>query len=322
MRFLRVLSVSLIALASLVVASPPGTAAGGYAGNLLLRSVGSVYAGPYAIESLVTPNGGSSTFAFEVQNTGTTATQFNVRPFASSSNNCGSSAGCSPVTYSITTGITKVVVGPNGFATPLIKPGGVATYSLKITPNITSAADDGYSVRLALYDPTGALLNDSFATSFVKATTGGQDIDQYGNGSGQPTLRAPASMYDYPYLSDAAVKSGQTSTFAIKLRNDSPSPARVTYTLSELNPSCAAYFAPTVKDGLTNITTAAMSSSGWITPVMAHGASISLNVSIKYLGNGRACSGWGYSEWQSSTMDSLGYTGPLLLFVNFAAGSS
>jgi hypothetical protein len=314
----------MIALASLVVASPPGTAAGGYSGNLLIKGVGSVYAGPYGLVSQVTTSGGASTFAFEVQNTGTTQAQFNVRTITHTNRNCGSSAGCDPVAYTITTGplSTKVVVGPNGFWTAPIKPGAVASYSLKITATAGSAVDDGFSVQLNLYDPTGALLNYGQATAFVKSTTGRFDFDQFVNGSGQSTLSAPASVYQYPYVTDPAIKSGQSSTFTVMLRNDSASPARMTYTFNNVDSSCSAYFAATVKNGLTNLTSAVTGSSGWTTPVLAHGKSLNLTVTIKYLGNGRACLGTGFGEWQSTTMDSVGYTGLMLLVVNLAAGSS
>jgi hypothetical protein len=119
---------------------------------------------------------------------------------------------------------------------------------------------------------------------------------------------------------------GQKATFTAKLQNDSPTASSIVYRLP-LMTSCASDFGVKVTEsgGLPSTTsdiTAAATGSGWVTPLLAHGASVTVTVTIEYIAGARTCLHNGFADWISTASDTAGHYGYVPMVLSFAAGSN
>jgi hypothetical protein len=337
MKLIRILMVGLIALASVSVASPAGAATGGQQGVLLIHGAGSVFSGSGSVITTVGNPGTTDSFTIEVLNTGTTASQYELTSTSASNINCGAMTPCTSPSYTVlagTTDITPLTSGSERYYTALIQPGKAATYTLKIPVASGTAPDSMLFATLYLDDLAGNALANVTGVAATKSTTGTSALDQFLSAPGQSTVSAPTSSpwATAPILAAPAVKAGQTVTFSGKLQNDSASPASMAYTFYPPRAPCSNHFSERITEkpsGLTatatDITAAATSQNGWTTPVLAHGASIAITISINYFGGGDAdclSPGWTTSAiFVSATGNPSSGPWGIGMFVDFAQGS-
>lgn len=288
---LRWFVVAILIAASLTTFASSASAAGGEQGVLLMKGPGSVYAGPESLASLSVAAGTAASFGFEVKNTGPATAQFNIQ-VTLLGETC--SSPCPPTTV-VQTGsliVTQLARGPNGYFTAPIAPGGIATYTLKVTPNKTGTMPGDYIVYdLQLADTAGASLGYA-SRAFVNITRskGTTSADQFVSASGTP----PTSGKDqsaFGMATAASVGIDKTFTFSVKLMNDGLAPTQIPYELYEEQP-CQAYFPikVTQPSGLGSIdVSTAVQNGSYKSPTLAHGASVTLTVTGTSFAGGSQC---------------------------------
>jgi hypothetical protein len=296
---------------SVVGITASANAAGGEQGVLLLKGPGSVYGQPGSVSSLSVNAGTAASFSFEVKNLGPTVAQFNI----SLPGGTGSCAVFCATTTTVTAGsldITGLATGPNGYYTAPIAAGGVATYTLKITPQKSnSTPGDVYTQPIRLADTAGTQLGlQSQALVNVTRGTGGGGADQFVSSTGtSPTSGNAVSGYGVATAPSVAV--GKTFAFTVKLQNNGTTPTAMSYQLRLLRP-CGGYFPVKVVQGSalsgTNVTSAVLGGS-YQTATLAHGASVSLTVTGTSLAGGAACLAArhaGSDAWEGDSQDPAG----------------
>jgi len=276
------LSVSVAVTLSVGVAGfadSAGAFGGGEQGSLLIHGPGSVFAaGGGSIHSITTASGGAASFPFEVKNTGTSTSQYNLM-VADLGNDC---LGCPAATYTVTAGslvVTKLAQGPNGYFTAGIDPGKTALFTLKVTTPAGAPAGRVYQQVIELNDTAGNMLDYVFAMVNVTATTGTSDSDQFVTGAGgqKPTGNGTNVT---AWVTDPTAKVGAKSTFTVKLENDSAATSQIGYTLTDAT-DCPGHFVASVKQGTVDVTAAALG-AGYLTAPLAHGRSVLLTVTVTY----------------------------------------
>lgn len=289
-------SVVLLVGAGLVVASSPAAAAGGEHGVLRIKGPGSLYAGSLAGIAVVTTPGGTATFTFQVKNTGTATSQYNIRVI---------DAGCGPAPCTAATKVssgslvvTTLTVGPNGYFTAPINAGASATYSFGVTVPKTAVPGAYYQHFLNLYGTAGVQLDGEDAITEVKRTTGTRAYDEFINAAGQQPISG--EHYGIGAVSTPVLALGAKSTFTVKLVNNSSTPTAMFWRLHELA-GCAADFAVTVKAGSVDITATAYPTSTYATPVLAPKGSKVLTITIQYLTNVHGCSSGSFGRWNADS---------------------
>lgn len=315
-----VVSAAALVVGVIAAVPTPAWAAGGEMGELGIKSSGTVYAAPYAAPIVVTTAGGTATFTFEVVNTGTVTSQYNLHADVASVS-CDPS-GCPSPVLAVTAGsttITPSITGNNGYYTVPVAAGKTATYTLKVTTPRTGVPDNLYQAGITLSDTAGTQLSNESALVEIAATTGTAANDQFVNGAGQSTVRAPETLFNSVVgASSQIVAAGQGATYTVKLQNDGAVPAAITYHLSELM-GCAASFGANVKVGRTDVTARALAGT-YETPVLAHGKSTTLTVKLTLLSSPRPCVSDGDDQW-GSTASSGASSAEAVLVVNLALGT-
>jgi hypothetical protein len=272
----------------------PAEAAGGEHGVMRIHGAGSVFAGSGAEISVVTSQGGTASYTFEVLNTGADTAQYNLRV---ADYGCGGTCGA---TTAVTAGnliVTKLTAGPNGYFTAPIDAGKLATYTFKVTVPKAGLPNSFYQVGLLLYDTSGLLLDGEDTITQIKATTGTRADDEFINGASQ--LPVSAIGYGIAQVSSPVVAVGGKTTFTVKLANDSAAPAAITWQILERQ-GCAEYFALNVKAGSLDVTSLVLSGS-YVTPVLAPKASKTLSLTITYLANAHSCLVGSFDYWWAIT---------------------
>lgn len=294
---MRALLVTVLVGTGLVALASVSSAAGGEQGELLLKGVGSAY-GAASWTSLTEPVGSAGTFGLEVRNTGTWTAQYNLQVGA------GSAGGCTcHATAVLTSGslvVTPATEGPNGYFTAPIPPGGVAKYTLKVTPDrATTQPGDMVEAALVLRDTAGAPLGGVAAFNGeiqayvqVARTTGTGGADQYVSGVGGSASTMGSSV-SFPTATAPSVAVGKTFSFKIQLKNDGRVPAPIEYGLSiDPNQGCSPDNFPlkvTVGTYPAIDVTSAVLGSTYSTPTLAHGASVTLTVTGTARAGGVSC---------------------------------
>ncbi|MGN6723289.1 MAG: hypothetical protein ACTHJM_11830 [Marmoricola sp.] len=286
------------------------TAAGGEHGELLLKGPGTVYGSPGAEASLSVAPGVAASFAFEVRNTGSPNSQFNIR-LAAVGHACA--AACSSA-VSLTAGnvaVTPTADGPNGYYTVPLGQGAVALYTLKITPNKNGATPgDLFYYRLILSDTAGNHLGPAaFANVNITRGKGTGGADQFASSAGTPPTSGNAASTGVVTAPSVAVD--KTYSFTVKLMNDGLAPSRIAYSIIPSG-ACSPYFPIKIKQGTalsgTDVTTSVLNGT-YQTASLAHGASVTLTITGTSLVGGAACLASVYTgteNWYGATSDSSG----------------
>lgn len=296
--------------------SDPASATGGEQGVLRVKGPGSVYAGSGAFVTLYAAAGTTESFGFQVKNTGTVQSQYNVKISG------GSCLSCAQPTLAVFAGslvLTKLTQGPNGYFTAGIDPGKLATYTLRVTLPKTAppASYAGYSVNLT--DTAGNPLDSVSVRANVTKAKGTTDHSQFVSASGTPATTNPDPLFGIAQAGTVTAPSlanGGTATFTIKLMNNSTTVTTIGYGL-QFRTDCDNY-KTTVKAGATDVTDA-VSDGTYSTPPLAHGAATTLTMTVKYLAAGNNLCAPTDTYWLGNTFDQEPFSSRMQMLVNPAA---
>lgn len=321
-RLVRSFLAAVLTATAMAGFAPTASALGGEQGVLLLKGPGSVYGQPGAISSLSVAAGSTATFGFEVRNTGSSVAQFNIQ-LLSDSGTCFWGCSAQEVMTAGSTDVTSLASGPNGYFTAPINPGSVATYTLKITPAklnssgpLTTGSVPGdlldFPIRLSDTAGTQLGLTSSALVNITNGTGSGSGADQFVSASGTP-VTSGNYVSGWGIATAPSVVVGKTFAFTVKLMNDGTTPTAITYQLGEVQ-ACTAYFPLKIMQGSTlsgtNVTAAVLAGT-YSTATLAHGASVTLNVTGTSLSGGAAClqaHHAGSAAWAGTTQDAASDT--------------
>ncbi len=279
-------AVTLVAISSLSIAGA-ASAYGGEQGYLLIHGPGTAYAAPASYNNVTTTAGGTATYSFEIKNTGANTAQYDLRLSSGYAFNCGSCANAKIVLTPGTADTVTAAQGQTGWFTPPIAAGKTMAFTMKVTPPAGTPAGTVFDAGPYLDDTAGlAQLSFAFAFVTVTASTGTAVDDQFVTGAGgqKPVAQRGGG---FTLVSDPSAKPNATSVFTVKLQNDSASPAKIAYQLTDYS-GCGAAFPATVKVGTTDITAAAVAGT-YQTPLLAHGKSTTLTVTVTAVGTLSQC---------------------------------
>jgi len=270
-----------------LIAAPSSAApVGGEQGVLRMHGPGTAFAGSKSLASRVVSSPGSTaSFSILVKNTGTETAQFNVQVFY---NGGICPSGCADPTDVLAAGsltTTPLAEGPNGYFTAPIAPGKTSPLTFKIiTPKAPgSHAGDSWSYFLVLNDTAGQSLDVVYMYASNRLAASTLDADQYVSVSGTSSTTPQAGGQTVITAPTLAV--GATATFTIKLKNDGPTPTPIHYAmygLGAIRPGCDYAFSEKVLAGTVNVTNQVLTDT-YATQTLAHGASVTLKLKIKYL---------------------------------------
>jgi hypothetical protein len=257
-----------------------------------MHGPGSTFTGSFGLASQVVSGPGSTgTFALQVKNNGQASAQFNMQVFYLGA---ACSSACSQPIDTLSAGslvVTPLAHGPNGYFTAPIAAGKTAPFTLKVvTPKAPqSLPGDTFQYEVVLYDTAGNFLDLEFAYVSNKLALGALGADEYVSASG--TAATTATESGQMVVTAPVFAVGATATFTIKLKNDSAVPEPIHFQLGGLDTSilsCASSFAEKVVVGTTDVTAQALAGT-YATPTLAHGASTTLKLTVKYLQSAVDC---------------------------------
>ena len=268
-----------------IAAAQPASAAALTAGQLEMRGPGSSYAGTSIndrlVVSAVTTVKGTATFSIKVVNKASTAGQYDlvVAPDPSTAT-IGVKAGSAMV--------TGPALSSSGYFTNVIAAGGAQTLTLTVKTPATATQTSTFTGGVLLYSTGGPnadapiALGQIYYEVNIKATTGPFADDVYTSTTGSAAVVAEPG---FPTRTAAeAAATGKTSTFSVKLQNDSQTPGQLRVTSFSEDTPCL--YSPelgwpaTVKAGSVDVLPAISSQGGYATPVLAHGKSQVLTVVV------------------------------------------
>jgi hypothetical protein len=303
-RSLRIgLAGALIASLSVVGLAGPAGAAGGEHGALRIHGPGSVFAGSRAWVTSSVTAGGTATFAMQVKNTGTSTAQYNV-DIESIGNSCG--GPCPPETLSFAAGsliATKLAAGPNGYFTPPIDPGKTGAFTFKVITPKTAPPGSAYYYRLNLRDTALTSLDYAYAYAFTTRAHGTSGADQFVSASGTAATGSDPAVGNIS-VTAPTVAVGGSAIFTVKLQNNGTVPGPIHYQLGPPN-ICGSFFSFKVAAGSLDVTTL-VTAGTYSTVSLAHGAAVSLKVTVTYLASAASCfttAGVGYTYMSGLATD-------------------
>lgn len=274
-----VTGITTMVAATLVLASPASAAPTGV--ELLAKSIGSAYTGPYAQVVQTVAKGGTATISLEVVNHTSTTGQYNLQGFAAFDG-----TQFKVVTSSVD--ITALIYGSHGYITNALPPGKSQVFTLTFVGPASIQKTSQWGTQFFLDDLDQVELGQTLAIVQAKTTTsvGTANDDMYLSTSGGGLVGSDPSTLTF--YSDAAVALGGTSTFTVRLQNNTAAPTQIPFMIGRPNQAtgpCAdapgqTPWALTAKVGATDITPAA-TGPGYFTPVLAKGKFITVTVSVK-----------------------------------------
>ena len=306
-------SIALVAI-GLVVAPTGAGASGGEQGVLRIHGPGSTFAGSFAfVTQVVSAPGATGTFAVQVKNNGPTTAQFNFR-VASTGQLCG--GACTAPSDTVSAGsvvVTSLAHGPNGYYTAPIAPGKTAALTFKVvTPKApNSLPGDTFGYQIDLLDTAGNPLDFAYVHVSNKVAAGTLGADQYVSASGTAaTTTLPSGLMS---VTAPAFAVNGIATFTIKLKNDSAVAEPIHFSIGSLG-ACSSFFKGKVVVGSTDVT-ALVAADNYATPTLAHGASVTLKLTVQHLSGAAACLssiGQGYvvangTAYNSNSATSINY---------------
>ncbi|MCX6402194.1 MAG: hypothetical protein NTX33_19955 [Propionibacteriales bacterium] len=263
----------ILALAMLAsLGAIPSAAAHNFDGRLQVKGTGTNFAGSNADTALAATPGTAVSYALKAVNKGTADSQYRIVV-----------EDIDGATTAVTAGsliVTQMAGNPSdGYFTPPIKPGASFAFTVKVTVPVGSPQKT-YRTYVSLYN-AGAFSysRTDFETLYteVKAPAKGTATGLYVRSGSLPFVGGPAG---YQRAGAPAIKVGQTSTFTVRLRNDSPVPAQMTAQV--FSHPCASFSVTSVKQGAADYTFA-WRNGGFVTPTIAKGAQLDFTVVVKYL---------------------------------------
>ncbi|MCX6401873.1 MAG: hypothetical protein NTX33_18320, partial [Propionibacteriales bacterium] len=274
---LRVLVVLVLGLVATLMALP-GASAHNFDGQLQVRGTGSNYAGANSDTALAVAPGATATYYVKVLNKGTTESQYRLALSADPA-----------LTVAVTAGslVVSSMAGNynDGYFTPPIKPGA----SLAVTIKITVPAGSLQRTYLTYVDLFNAgtysftHLSRQLLYTEVKAPATTTSTGLFVRNGSLPFVGGAVT---YQRAGAPAIKVGQTSTFTVRLRNDSNGPEQIQ---ASIGSPCAAFTVVSVKLGNVDVTQA-WKTGTYVTPVLAKGVQKDYTAIVKYLAADPNCS--------------------------------
>jgi hypothetical protein len=258
-------------LLSVLTLTPTQANAASTAGTLQLKGPGSTYSPTSTYTSLAVSAGNTATFSIKVVNTGSSQAQFNVRL---ASIGLASTVGL----FAGSLGVTPLAESEDGYFTNPIAGGGSQVMTLKVTPPAGSPQGSTHTY-VYLYTTSGTFLGTVEVWTNVSAPTHGtSSYEVFARNGTQPYI---GGSYSTQSASAPPIGTGASVGFNVKLQNDGPGATKIGFRLDDFG--CGAFTA-TVKDGLTDVTAAALAGTYRTPAALNPGASRTLTVTVKNLG--------------------------------------
>jgi len=260
---------------TLAVSSTAAHATGAVNGAVLgIHAAGSVYGGSGSVASGFTTAGGTVTYTYDVLNKGPVQGQFLLRVDQPQPGETMTLAAGSLIT-------TPLAQSPSGYFTAPINPGKSAVYTLKVKTATTLTQTSRYFNEITLFNTDGGYLDEVYAETEIKATSGPFIDDIYTSGNaGGPVISEPG-VFSGDYSSQP-IKPGQTATFTVKVRNDSQTPGALRISAGEF-PACGSNttFPFIVKVGTADVTPA-VTAGTYLTATLAHNGTVTFTAVVTY----------------------------------------
>lgn len=234
--------------------------------SVVSRVSGSLYTGNIIINQGVIPGPDTGrNFGFKVVNTGSQPEQYKIVV----------SPDQPAVTFTTLTQGSTVLKNP--YYTATIAPGASATFNLKVTL-ANSIPQDQYLSYVYVRDPeTNANLDYFIADANATYQAGNTRNDLFVKTGTQPAVGGSES---YQYESGAALKTGSSTTYSLKLANDGTTTAAV-HLLGVAPTSCPSTdYSYVVKAGTKDVTQDVYV-NGYATPLLSPGQSKTLKLTVK-----------------------------------------
>ena len=254
---------TIAAAATLAFGVAPAQAAP--SGHLLTKGSGSLYTTHPFVHLGIVPGSAAKSYYYKIVNTSSTAESFKVNLLADPS-----------MTAKLYQGFTAV---PNDYTTKAIAPGQTLSLKLKIT--VAEGTPQGtYYATILLRDPsTNGIIDAAYATAEATYQTGTARDDLFLKTGTQPYVGGGSAVEQSETAS--VIKPGGTSTFKLRIKNNSTSAAAIPLIGSNGDGDCPAQYSSfTVKQGTKDVTTA-VDNGSYSTGQLAPGASKNLTVAIK-----------------------------------------
>ncbi len=271
--------------------------------QLQFRGRGSLYTDANGHNvSLGTAAGGPVSFKLRVINTGSTPLQYIVSTLVNPLGATGAYAN--PAAVGLYKGSKALAPNPSGstdYYTPLIAPGGSASYTLRVTPDATDPQGvTPVDVELSLTDHTLLSQGHTF-TNVVAPSAGNTAWDEFVRNAPQPAVGGSFSgqMMTVPSLPRS---SSTSESWTVKLQNDSSASAPIGLHLID-STGCAVAFPATItmRAGTSTVdVTAAVLAGTYLTPTLSPGQAKTLTVSVHWVSGTPSCTA---ETYEAVTLD-------------------
>lgn len=256
--------------------------------QLQIRGPGSLYAEGHGNRQTLTIGTGATArakFFLKVFNTSSSAQTYRV-----SADSLGAPAN---VKLTLGSNSAELVKDASGrWITPSIPAGGNKVLAFWVDPTTGGQVTAKHTLRLRTAD--GAEHDHATFETNVQAPVKGTDgYGLYAKGSGQFV----GGDVNGQTTSQVPAKTGQTKSYAIKLRNDSTSAHPVLVKMAATANAC---WTITVKKGTLDVTEA-LTSGGYTTPAIKAGGFLNLAVRVKRVAAGCGAGTWEFSTWSGGT---------------------
>ncbi|MDT4937422.1 MAG: hypothetical protein QOG80_1093 [Pseudonocardiales bacterium] len=260
-----------LAVAAGVVGWPSAAGAASTSGVLRIHAAGSVYAGSNALIAQPTAPGAVATYTIEVVNRGSSLAQFNIQL-----------ANPDGMTVTLASGsvfTTPLADSPDGYFTKVLAPGKAEVLTLRATTPASAAKHDEFFGIVQLNSTDYQPLDAVEWISTVKATAGAAANDIVTATAGSAAVVAEPGSAASTIMTAEPIKSTATAIYSVKLQNDGPVAAQIHATLSRAG-ACPTPYQLTAKVGSVNVTSLLLAGT-FTTPLLAHGKSTALTISIR-----------------------------------------
>jgi hypothetical protein len=264
--------------------------------RVLVKGPGTTYTDAGAA-ALAVAAGSTATFGIKVINTDAAPQTYHLLLQSSSL----------PATSVLYTGGllgTRLTPDSDGYYPLTLAPGATKQLTLKVTMPVGSAQWINQTSFVVLSE-TNEFLAGALLTTNVKAPAhGSSPYEIYARNGSQPFI---GGSVDLQFAMAPPMGTGSAANFTVKLQNDGTTSTKIGFRLVS-GFFCSEAFSVKVRDGVTDVTAAALAGSYRTPKALAPGRSRALTVTVKNLGSPATCDSSGFE------VDSLTPAGDLVTY--------